>query len=88
MFRMWVKLWKENRLVKDMVYETDEETNRTAKIFKGIEVACNEWDLAQPIWLDKNIRDFKAHARCRFSGDNFSESIEFDYFEIHVIEEA
>lgn len=87
MFRMWIKQWKSNRLVKDMVYETDEDTNRTAKIFKGIEVACNEWDLAQPIWLNSNIRDFKMHARCRFSADNFNESIDFDYFEIHVIEE-
>ena len=87
MFRMWIKQWKENHLIKDMVYETDEDTNRTAKIFKGIEVACSEWDLAQPIWLDSNIRDFKVHARCRFSSDNFSESIDFDYFEIHVIEE-
>lgn len=87
MFRMWIKQWKDNRLIKDMVYETDEETNRTAKIFKGIDVACYEWDLARPIWLDANIRDFKQHARCRFSSDNFPETIDFDYFEIHVIEE-
>lgn len=87
MFRMWIKEWKANHLIKDMVYETDEDTNRTAKIFKGIETACREWDLAQPVWLNVNIRDFKEHARCRFSADNFTESIDFDYLEIQVIEE-
>lgn len=87
MFRMWLKLWKDNHLLKDTVYETSEDTNRTAKIFKGIEETCMMWDLAKPIWLQSNIKDFKAYARCRFNKDSFIETIDFDYFEIQVIEE-
>lgn len=87
MFRMWIKIWHENHLIKDMVYENAENVRRTEKVLEGIRVACEKWDVANPMWLDMNIRDFKKHSRCRFNADNFPESIEFEYFEIHVIEE-
>ena len=32
-------------------------------------------------------KEFKRHAKTRFYQDNFIEEIEFDYLEIHVIEE-
>ena len=35
----------------------------------------------------ENIEEFKRHDKTRFRQDNFIESIEFDYLEIHVIEE-
>lgn len=88
MFRMWAKLWKENHLLKDIVIENADPTlNRTRKVFAAIEKVCYEWDLSVPIWLDSSIRDFKRHDRTRFSKDNFMETIDFDYLEIHVIEE-
>ena len=34
-----------------------------------------------------NIDEFKRHAKTRFHQDNFVDSIEFDYLEIHIIEE-
>ncbi len=87
MFRMWLKQVKGGKIVKELTYSHPEETNRTAKIFKGLEEACGAWELAIPIWLPANIEEFKRHARCRFLQDNFIESIAFDYMEIQVIEE-
>jgi len=43
--------------------------------------------LGKPIWLDRNVDEFKRHAKTRFYQDNFVEEIEFDFLEIHVIEE-
>lgn len=85
--RIWFKVRKQGKLVKDYVYENEDNTNRTAKIFAGVDKVCELWDLGRPIWLDANIRDFKRSARCRFSQDNFVEPVDFDYLEIHVIEE-
>jgi hypothetical protein len=48
---------------------------------------CREFDLAEPIWLDSNIREFQKIARTRFRKDSFIEEIDFDYLEIWVIEE-
>ena len=88
MFRLWAKMWKSGRMRKDyVVCNDDKEMNRTRKIFAAIDEVCNEFDLSQPIWLDSNIAEFKRHDKVRFSKDNFMDSIDFDYLEIHVIEE-
>lgn len=88
MFRIWGKLFKDNHLLKDMVYENSDRTlNRTKKVFAGLHEFCMEFDLQEPIWLDKNIKEFQRVDKTRFDQDNFIESIEFDFLEIQVIEE-
>ena len=87
MFRLWVKVWKDNRLIKDTVVENDERDTRTHKVLQGLEEGGRRFDLAVPIWLDNSIRDFQRHASCRFTKDAVIEEIDFDYLEIRVIEE-
>lgn len=88
MFRMWGKLWKDNHLLNDYVVEnSDYSMSRTAMVFQALEAICQELDLSQPIWLDSNIAEFKRISRTRFRGDSFIEDIDFDFLEIHVIEE-
>ena len=87
MFRMWGKLVSNNHLLKDYVVEDSSDRNRTAKVYSALEEISREFDLAVPIWLEKNIRDFKRVAKTRFTADSFVEQIDFDYLEIQVIEE-
>ncbi len=87
MFRIWGKIFKDNRLIKDMVYENPDAVNRTKKVFAGVHEFCIAFDLSEPIWLDKNIAEFKRVDKTRFYADNFIEAIDFDFLEIHVIEE-
>lgn len=88
MFRLWAKIFKENHMLKDIVICNDtHELNRTKKIFEALDDICYEFDLSKPIWLDSTIADFKKHDKTRFTQDNFMDSIDFDYLEIHVIEE-
>lgn len=88
MFRLWAKVFKDNRMLKDMVVcNDDNKMSRTQKIFAAIDEICHTYDLSKPIWLDVTINDFKRHDKTRFTQDNFIEPIEFDYLEIHVIEE-
>lgn len=89
MFRLWAKVFKENRMIKDMVVcNEQEELKRTQKIFDAIDQVCNAYDLSKPIWLDSTIQEFKRHDKVRFTQDNFIDRIDFDYLEIHVIEEG
>lgn len=85
--RIWIKEFKNNHLMKDTVVENNENDTRTHKVFAALEKACEEFDLAKPVWLDKNVREFKVHSRTRFYQDNFVEEIDFDYLDFHVIEE-
>lgn len=87
MFRLWGKVWKDNRLIQDQVIVDSTESTRTRKIFSGLNELCYAFDLEKPIWLDSNITEFQKVNKTRFYQDNFMESIEFDYLEIQVIEE-
>lgn len=88
MFRMWCKIFQDNRMIRDITIEDgDFEKSRTKKVFDALEACCREFDLAAPIWLDSTIQEFKRHDKARFTRDNFVEQVEFDYLEIHVIEE-
>lgn len=87
MFRLWGKIFKDNRMLKDTVVCDDSQDTRTHKIFRALDTICYEFDLSKPIWLDNTVEDFKKHDKTRFYQDNFIESIDFDFLEIHVIEE-
>lgn len=87
MFRLWGKEIKDNRMVRDMTVCIDTEDTRTHKVFQALEEICYEFDLSKPIWLDATIDEFRRHDKARFYQDNFIDAIDFDYLEIHVIEE-
>ena len=54
-----------------VVCNDNPDMNRTKKVFSALDEACHAFDLQVPAWLDINI----------------VEHIDFDYLEIHVIEE-
>lgn len=88
MFRLWGKIFKDNKLLKDTVICDESGDTRTHKIFHALDAVCYEFDLSKPIWLDSNITEFKRSNKTRFYQDNFVDTIEFDYLEIHIIEES
>ncbi|MFT4007684.1 MAG: hypothetical protein QM683_19480 [Lacrimispora sp.] len=88
MFRMWGKIIKDTRLVKDTVIcIADYSLSRTSMVFQALDDICIQFDLGKPIWLDATVHEFQKHAKVRFNQDNFIEHIEFDFLEIQVIEE-
>ncbi|ROR23656.1 hypothetical protein EDD66_11351 [Mobilisporobacter senegalensis] len=87
MFRLWGKIFKDNRMLRDVVICNDDKINRTRKVYNAIDKVCYEFDLSKPLWLESNIDDFKRHDKTRFTKDNFIDGIDFDFLEIHVIEE-
>ena len=88
MFRVWGKIIDQNRLVKDMVVEIEDYSiSITQKVYQALDTMCYEFDLAKPIWLELNKKDFIQNARTRFTQDSFIEEIDFDYLDFQVIEE-
>jgi len=88
MFRLWAKIIVSGKMVKNITIENpDSSLNRTKKIFSALDEVCYAYDLSKPLWLDKNIREFKKNSRTRFTKDNFVDEIEFDSLDIEVIEE-
>lgn len=87
MFRLWARIFQDNRMLNDTVICDDTQDTRTHKVFRALEEVCYQFDLGKPIWLDVTVADFKKHGKARFTSDNFIEAIDFDYLEIQVIEE-
>lgn len=85
--RIWARLIYDNRILKDTVIENYDDDTRTHKVFDAVDKVCSEFDLSRPIWLDATVEDFKRHSKCRFTKDNFIDSIDFDYMEFQVLEE-
>ncbi len=86
--RIWGRIIKDNRLIKDHVYENyDIDLRRTQKVYAALDEFCNIFDLAVPIWLESNQKDFLCHSRTRFTADSFMEPIDFDFLDFYVIEE-
>ena len=71
MFRMWGKIFHENRMLKDTVICIDTDLNRTRKVYQALEEICYAFDLAKPIWLPLNQQDFIRYSRTRFTQDSF-----------------
>ncbi|MCR4762448.1 MAG: hypothetical protein K5696_02870 [Lachnospiraceae bacterium] len=88
MFRLWVRLFRDNHLLRDLVVEDDGLDSRTKKIRRAIDKACEEFDLPRPIWLKSTVEEFRTHDRCRFTRDAFIEDVEFDFMDIQVLSEG
>lgn len=88
MFRLWAKIFCKNRLIKDItICDIDTKKSRDKKVSDAVDEICYEFDLSKPIWLESNITEFKRRDKTRFYQDNFIDSIDFDFLEIHVIED-
>lgn len=87
MFRIMGSIYKDTHILKSMVVCDDSKDNRTKKIFHALDTLCHEFDLGSPIWLDANIKDFQRFSKVRFTQDNFIEVLDFDYFQLQIIEE-
>ena len=86
MLRLWVKIYRNNKIVKDYVAQSN-NLSRTKLILLCLEEACHKLDLASPIWLELNIKDFQLHSKTRFYADNFIEATDFDYLEVQILDE-
>lgn len=88
MFRLWGKVIKNSKFVDDHVFELDDPLmNRKDKMEAGLESLSYHFDLQKPMWLSDNQKDYKQFGKTRFTAQHFIETIEFDYFEIEIIED-
>jgi hypothetical protein len=89
MFKVWGRTVKDGKFINEYTACIEDETlTRTQKVYKALGMICYELDLAVPIWLPVNKRDFIKYSRTRFKRDSFIEEIDFDYLDFYLIEEA
>ena len=85
--RIWFRIMRNNKAVRELTVENYESDTRTHKVFGAVDEMCRDFDLPTPIWLNGNIAEFKNSAHTRFRSDSFMEEVDFDYIDMLVLEE-
>lgn len=81
MTSLWVKTIRHHR--------TDLQTTvpcARADAHEALQRACHEMDLPEPLWLDKNEREWEEFGMTRFFPDAFFETVPFERLEIEYID--
>ncbi|GMQ59489.1 hypothetical protein AN1V17_38860 [Vallitalea sediminicola] len=88
MFRLWGKVYRNSKMIKDTVIElTNDSLSKDALTIDCLDKICYEFDLQHPMWLNDNNKDYPAYGKTSFKQDHFIEQIDFDYLEIEIIDE-
>ena len=78
---LWVKTIENHRIARQATVACTRDDPREALL-----EACHELDLPEPVWLDKNQREWEEFGMTRFTGDAFFEPMPFERMEIEYID--
>ncbi|MBQ8073337.1 MAG: hypothetical protein IJ231_06200 [Clostridia bacterium] len=78
---LWVKTIEGHRIHRQATVACSREDPRDALL-----EACHALDLPEPIWLDKNQREWEEFGMTRFLPDAFFEAVPFQRLEIEYID--
>lgn len=84
MVRIWAKVVKEEKILKDIIFEDFSQFNPDL-FYDYISKICEDLDIATPVILSKHIFHYINFNNTIFTTNDFPEEIDFDKF---VIEEA
>lgn len=84
MLKIWAKVMKNNKIIKDEVVTSDIEGGYQENLKACITELCNRLDISKPYWLPANLEEYNKRSKTTFDQNNFIEEIDFDRF---VIEE-
>ena len=79
---LWVKTIESHRIARQATVACTRDDPREALL-----EACHELDLPEPVWLDKNQREWDEFGMTRFSPDAFFEAVPFQRLEIEYLDD-
>lgn len=77
MFRIWAKVLKDGKIVKQLTYERADKF-RYSDFFEYLADICEGLDIATPLLLKTHIFNYAKFNTVRFLPRDFAESVEFD----------
>lgn len=78
MLKVWGKIVKNNKIIKDKVVISNIEGGYQANLKACITTFCEELDIEKPYWLPYNLEDFNNRSKVIFDQNNFMDDIKFD----------
>ncbi|MDK2799571.1 MAG: hypothetical protein PWP27_910 [Clostridiales bacterium] len=88
MLKLWGKMIKNNRIIEQYTAEyAKNDLSKSEMVNLCVEEICREFDIQKPMWFPLNVKDFAKYGRTVFKADNFIEEIEFDSFEVELLDD-
>ncbi len=78
---LWVRTILNHRIDRQATVPCSRDNPREALL-----EACRRLDLPEPVWLDKNQREWEEFGLTRFTADAFFEPVPFQRMEIEYID--
>ena len=78
---LWVRTIRHHRMDRQVVEPCRRDDPQDA-----LSEACHKLDIALPLWLDKNQREWEDFGQTRFFPDAFMEPVSFERLEIEFID--
>lgn len=78
---LWIRTIRRHRIDRQCTVPCGRQDPQDALI-----EACHQLDIAVPLWLDKNDREWRDFAQTRFLPDAFLERVDFERLEIEFID--
>lgn len=83
--RIWVKIVKEQRTVRQITYEREEKLTYSHLLSYLMDI-CHELDVPTPVLLKPHVMDFAKFRHVKFKENDFVEPIDFDFLWIENID--
>ena len=77
MIRIWAKVMKKSKIVKQFVFERDENLDYSI-FFDYLREICENLDIPTPVLIKTHLFNFAKYNVVRFDHNDFVESIDFD----------
>ena len=77
MFKIWAKVMREGKIVKQLTYEREDKFTYS-QFFSYLADICEGLDIATPVLLKTHIFNYAKYGTVRFLPRDFAETVEFD----------
>lgn len=77
MVRIWAKIMKDNKLVKDMIFESI-DIFRPRDLYLYLQEICHTLDISSPAVLKSHENNYSIFNICTFLPRDFVEPVDFD----------
>lgn len=77
MFRIWAKVVKDDKIIKQVTYESVDKFSYS-KFFEYLAAICEGLDIATPVLMKTHIFNYAKFNTVRFLPRDFAESVDFD----------
>ena len=77
MVRIWAKILKNNKIIKQCVYENDNPIDYS-KFLTYVRSICEKLDCPTPVLIKTHIFNYAKYNNVKFTKDDFVETVDFD----------